>query len=81
MKALVLAAQAAARKARAESEKPVTMVGEVLTVSGDLATVAMDGGGTIEALARGKLPSEGDRVEVEFFRGAARIVGLIGGFA
>lgn len=81
MNTLVKAAQTAARKAKVESEKPVTMVGEVLSVDADLAQVAMDGGGTVEALARSKLPSVGDRVEVEFFRGAARITGHVGGVA
>lgn len=78
---LVQAAQAAARKATKETPRPTRLVGTVQTISGDLATVVMDDGGTIQALVRAKVPAAGTRVEVEFYRGACRVVGQVGGWA
>lgn len=57
------------------------MWGTVTAVSSDLATVSFADGGTTTVRATGKLPTVDDVVQVEFVRGAMRIVGTDGGFA
>lgn len=72
----------AAKKAIAEMPSAVRRMGTVSAVSGALASVLVDGDDEpIEAQVFVKLPTVNARVLVEFERGAARVVGIQGGFA
>lgn len=69
-------AQAIARRPRDQR-----LWGVVDAVDTDLVTVVFADGGSGQVRATGKLPTVGAVVQVEFRRGALRIVGVAGGFA